>query len=345
MPTRRDFLRLSAAGSASLPFLNWTGSTDESTTDSSRPPHQPIVVSTWNHGTPANEAAWAILEDENGYALDAVEKGVGRIEEDPDVHTVGVGGRPDASGTVTLDACVMDEAGRYGAVAALERILHPTAVARRVKAESAHSLLVGDGARRFARRQGFEEQDLLTDAMREAWREWKRDHPDAAPDAPTPNIENQDSTAVGGEGNHDTIGMLALDAQGRLSGACTTSGTAWKQPGRVGDSPLVGSGLYLDPEVGAACATGWGEEIMRVVGAHVVVEAMRHGAGPEAACREAARRVHRRSSSDNVQAGFLALTADGRAGAYGVRSGFDVAIYDEADGNRLTDAPSLDETD
>jgi N4-(beta-N-acetylglucosaminyl)-L-asparaginase len=341
MPSRRDFLRLSAAGSAAVPFLNWPDSANAPNTPPTHSAQQPIVVSTWNHGKPANEAAWTVLQDEEGHALDAVEKGVGRIEADPDVHTVGLGGRPDASGTVSLDACVMDEAGHYGAVAALERILHPTAVARRVKAETPHSLLVGDGALRFARSQGFEEKDLLTDEMSKAWRKWKKEHPDAVPDAPTPNIENQDSTAAGGKGNHDTIGMLALDAQGRLSGACTTSGTAWKLPGRVGDSPLVGSGLFLDPEVGAACATGWGEAIMRVVGAHVVVEAMRHGAGPEAACREAARQVRRRSSSDNVQAGFLALTADGRAGAYGVRSGFDVAIYDEADGNRLVDAPHL----
>jgi L-asparaginase/N4-(beta-N-acetylglucosaminyl)-L-asparaginase len=345
MPTRRDFLRLSAAGSAAVPFIDWPGSADAPTTDASRPARQPIVVSTWNHGKPANDAAWSVLQDETGYALDAVEKGVGRIEADPNVHTVGLGGRPDASGAVTLDACVMDEAGHYGAVAALERILHPTAVARRVKSETAHSLLVGDGAHQFARSQGFEEHDLLTDEMSKAWRKWKQEHPDAAPDAPTPNIENQDSTAAGGEGNHDTIGMLALDKQGRLSGACTTSGTAWKRRGRVGDSPLIGSGLFLDPDVGAACATGWGEAIMRVVGAHVVIEAMRHGAGPEAACRKAARQVRRRSSSDNVQAGFLALTADGRAGAHGIRSGFDVAIYDESDGNRLTEAPSLVEAD
>ncbi len=344
MPTRRDFLRLSAAGSAAVPLTGWADSASAPSADASRPARQPIVVSTWNHGIPANEAAWTVLQAEDGYALDAVEKGVGRIEADPDVHTVGLGGRPDASGVVSLDACVMDEVGHYGAVAALKRILHPTAVARRVKTETPHSLLVGDGALRFARAQGFDEIDLLTEEMGEAWREWKQDHPDTAPDAPAPNVENQDSPA-GGEGNHDTIGMLALDGQGRLSGACTTSGTAWKLPGRVGDSPLIGSGLFLDPEVGAACATGWGEEIMRVVGAHAVVEAMRHGTGPGAACREAARRVRRRSSSDNVQAGFLALTVDGRAGAYGIRPGFDVATYDESDGNRLSEAPSLTDGD
>ena len=333
MPSRRDFLKLGAAGSVAAPLMNW------SIPKADRPARSPVVISTWNHGKPANEAAWTVLERDGGYALDAVEAGVGRIEADPDVHTVGLGGRPDASGTVTLDACVMDEEGRYGAVAALENILHPTAVARRVKEETPHSLLVADGAFRFAREQGFEEHDLLTDAMAEAWREWKAEHPDAVPDAPTPNIENQDTT--GGSGNHDTIGMLALDAQGRLGGACTTSGTAWKLPGRVGDSPLVGSGLFVDPEVGAACATGWGEAIMRVAGSHVVVEAMRHGKGPEAACRDAARRVRQHADSDNVQAGFIALRADGRVGAYGVRSGFDVAICDEAEGNRLVDAPHL----
>ena len=335
MPNRRTFLKLSAA-SAAAPLLNWSPAAS-----SASPARRPVVVSTWNFGEAANEAAWTVLQQDDGYVLDAIEKGVGRIEADPEIHTVGRGGRPDASGTVTLDACVMDEQGRYGAVAALERILHPAAVARRVKDDSPHSLLVADGALRFARTQGFEPQDLLTDEMDAAWREWKEKNPDAVPDPPEANVEAQDTTSRGGAENHDTIGMLALDAQGRLGGACTTSGTAWKQPGRVGDSPLVGSGLFVDPDVGAACATGWGEAIMRVAGSHVVVEAMRHGKDPEAACREAAERVQKRSDSDNVQAGFLALRADGQAGAYGVRSGFDMAIYDEAEGNRLVSAPYL----
>lgn len=326
---------MSAAGSAAIPFVRWSG------TGAEGPARQPIVISTWSFGEAANEAAWEILQEPDGYVLDAVEQGVGRIEADPEIHTVGRGGRPDAGGTVTLDACVMDEHGRYGAVAALEDVLHPTAVARRVKEDSPHSLLVGDGAFRFAREQGFEEHDLLTDEMAEAWREWKEKNPDAVPDAPDANVEAQDTTRRGGAGNHDTIGMLALDAQGRLGGACTTSGTAWKQPGRVGDSPLVGSGLFVDPDVGAACATGWGEAIMRVAGSHVVVEAMRHGKEPEAACRDAARRVQERADSDNVQAGFLALRADGRVGSHGVRSGFDVAIFDTAEGNRLVEASHL----
>jgi len=333
MPDRRTFLKLSAAASAATPLMDWSPRAAGPTA----PARQPVVASTWGFGEAANEAAWPLLQD--GHVLDAIEEGVGRIEADPDIHTVGRGGRPDAGGTVTLDACVMDEQGRYGAVAALKQVLHPTAVARRVKDDSPHSLLVADGAARFAREHGFEPRDLLTDEMAEAWRTWKQENPEAVPDAPEANIENQDTP--GGAGNHDTIGMLAMDAEGRIGGACTTSGTAWKQPGRVGDSPLVGSGLFVDPEVGAACATGWGEAIMRVAGSHVVVEAMRHGKGPEAACREAAQRVRQRADSDNVQAGFIALRADGRVGHHGVRSGFDVAVCDEADGNRVLEAPHL----
>lgn len=278
----------------------------------------PVVVSTWQHGRPANDAAWAVLSD-GGSALDAVETGVRVSEADPDVRTVGRGGYPDRTGVVTLDACIMDADGRCGAVAALEDIQHPTSVARAVMEETPHVMLAGDGARDFAIEQGFEPTDLLTEQSRRDWEEWRASNDDA--ERPTPNVENQP-----GSDSHDTIGMLALDATGRLAGACTTSGTAWKHHGRVGDSPLIGAGLYVDGAVGAACATGWGEAVMRVAGSHLAVETMRQGASPEAACRRVVERIDRlHGDLSDVQVGVLALNTDGEIGAYSLRPGFDTA--------------------
>jgi N4-(beta-N-acetylglucosaminyl)-L-asparaginase len=282
---------------------------------------------------PANEAAWDVLADD-GSALDAVEAGVAVPEADPAVRTVGRGGYPDRSGTVTVDACVMDERGRCGAVAALPRIQHPTAVARAVMTETPHVMLAGDGALSFAREQGFNETDLLTEQSKQDWQDWTRSQSDMA--RPTPNIENET-----GDENHDTIGMLALDADGRLSGACTTSGTQWKMPGRVGDSPLIGAGLYVDGEVGAACATGWGEAIMRVAGSHLAVETMRQGASPTAACRRVIERVEAMHTDlSDVQVGILALSATGEIGAYSLQSGFDTARCTAGD-NHLIEAECL----
>lgn len=295
----------------------------------------PVVVSTWSHGLPANEAAWAVL-GEDGTALDAVEEGVAVPEADPEVRTVGLGGRPDRSGTVTVDACVMDQRGRCGSVAALPRIQHPTSVARAVMEETPHVMLAGDGALAFARDQGFEETDLLTDQSEQDWEDWKEEQPDV--DRPEPNIEDET-----GAGNHDTIGMLALDADGHLSGACTTSGTAWKMPGRVGDSPLIGAGLYVDDDVGAACATGWGETIIQVAGSHLAVEAMRQGASPQAACRRVIERVAALpADTSDAQVGVLALSKRGEIGAYGLQSGFDTARRTPGTENQLIEADSLE---
>jgi L-asparaginase/N4-(beta-N-acetylglucosaminyl)-L-asparaginase len=294
-------------------------------------PRSPVVVSTWRHGLPANVAAWAVLDD-GGSALDAVEAGVAVPEADPEVRTVGLGGRPDRSGTVTLDACVMDERGRCGAVAALRRIPHPTSVARAVMEETPHVMLAGDGALAFAREQGFEETDLLTEQSEQDWEKWKKEQTEAA--RPEPNIEDET-----GATNHDTIGLLALDADGHLSGACTTSGTAWKRPGRVGDSPMIGAGLYVDDEVGAACATGWGEAVIRVAGSHLAVEAMRQGAAPRAACRRVIERVAALPvDPSDAQVGVLALRNDGAIGAYSLQSGFDTARRTPETDNRLVEA-------
>jgi L-asparaginase/N4-(beta-N-acetylglucosaminyl)-L-asparaginase len=328
MNNRRNFLKLSALAGTFGSGVLTACAANASTGGAAR---KPVVVSTWKHGQPANEAAWEVLS-QDGSALDAVEAGVRVPEADPAVRTVGYGGRPDRAGTVTLDACVMDANGQAGSVAYLQHIMHPVSVARKVKEETPHVMLVGEGALEFAQSQGFEKQDLLTEAAREEWEQWKQEHPDLVPSAPEANIEDEGA-------NHDTIGMLALDAHGTLSGACTTSGTAWKIPGRVGDSPLIGSGLYVEPGVGAACATGWGEHIIRVVGAHAVVERMRQGAAPEAACREIVDRVLARTDATDFQVGFLALNTRGEVGAYSVQSGFDVALYDAENGNRLTEAP------
>lgn len=304
-------------------------------------PRAPVVVSTWPHGRPANDAAWAVLADD-GAALDAAVEGVAVTEADPEARTVGRGGYPDRTGVVTLDACVMDGRRRCGAVAALQDILHPTAVARAVMEETPHVMLVGEGARTFALEQGFEATDLLTEQSVRDWREWaeSRDRESADGAArPEPNVEK-----AAGRGNHDTIGLLALDAGGRLAGACTTSGTKWKMHGRVGDSPLIGAGLYVDDEVGAACATGWGEAILRVAGAHLAVETMRQGASPTDACRRVVERVRALpTDTSDIQVGVLALTPQGEIGAYSLRSGFEVPRSTPDGGTQLVEAECLDD--
>lgn len=319
MTDRRSFLKISTLGGLAA------GGLDLFPDPGSR--RTPIVVSTWEHGLAANEAAWPILAS-GGRALDAVEAGVRVTEADPTGRTVGIGGLPDRAGNVTLDACIMNEFGDAGSVAYLQHIMHPISVARRVMEETPHVMLVGDGALQFALEHGFEKEDLLTPEAEAEWREWLEENdPDARPDI---NVEN-----------HDTIGALALDADGNLSGACTTSGAAWKMPGRVGDSPIIGAGLYVDNDVGAACASGWGEAVIRIVGSHLVVELMRQGHDPATACRMAVDRVVRKNPDfRDIQVGFLALDRQGRYGAYSIQPGFNAAVHD-ADGNRLVDASSL----
>jgi N4-(beta-N-acetylglucosaminyl)-L-asparaginase len=292
---------------------------------------RPLIVSTWRHGVPANEAAWPVLAG-GGRALDAVETGVRVTEADPAVTSVGYGGRPDREGHVTLDACVMDEHGNAGSVAFLQNILHPVSVARKVMEETPHVMLVGEGAQRFAAAQGFPEQDLLTEESRRDWQEWLKD---AKYDPWSPPTD-----PAAGQTNHDTISMLALDGAGNLSGACTTSGLAYKMHGRVGDSPIIGAALFVDNEVGAACATGVGEEVMKTLGSFLIVELMRQGATPQEACEEGIRRIVRRHDRlDDVQVGYLAIDRRGRVGAYDVQPWFQYAVSD-AEGTRLLDSGS-----
>lgn len=282
---------------------------------SNKKSNKPIVISTWNFGLKANAAAWDVLS-EAGTALDAVEQGVAVIESDPTERSVGLGGRPDRDGHVTLDACIMDHLGNCGSVAFLEGIVNPIKVARAVMEKTPHVMLVGEGALQFAREMGFPIQNLLTPESEAEWREWLK----KSKYEPVINIEN-----------HDTIGMLALDQKGHLAGACTTSGLAYKMHGRVGDSPIIGAAMYVDPEVGAATATGHGEEVIRTVGSFRIIENMRHGMSPEKACKEAVKSIRdffirRGADITQTQIGFLALNAKGQYGAYALRKGFQYAV-------------------
>jgi N4-(beta-N-acetylglucosaminyl)-L-asparaginase len=323
MTDRRSFLKASALGAAGAPMLLDACASDEAVVPNDV---RPVALSTWDHGLAANEEAWPILS-EGGSALDAVEAGVRIPEADPDVTSVGYGGWPDRYGRVTLDACIMDERGRCGSVAFLQEILHPISVARQVMEKTPHVMLVGDGALDFAVANGFERQNLLTDRARAGWEEWK--------------ATNGERTPIIDIDNHDTIGMLAVDQAGNLSGACTTSGAAYKYHGRVGDSPIIGAGLYVDNDVGGATSTGWGEAVIRAVGCFLVVELMRQGHGPAEACELAVERVIEKNPDwRDIQVGFLALSKSGEVGSFCIAPGFNYAVYTPDEGNRLIDAPS-----
>lgn len=324
MSNRRSFLQKAAIASMAFAIDPFRNAALANTTDAAV--NKPIVLSTWRFGLQANEAAWQILS-KNGRALDAVEAGVRVPEGDPNERSVGYGGRPDRDGRVTLDACIMDENANIGSVACLEHIKHPITVARAVMEKTPHVMLVGEGALQFALSQGHKKENLLVEASEKEWKEWLK----TSRYEPIANIEN-----------HDTIGMIALDAQGNLSGACTTSGMANKMHGRVGDSPIIGAGLFVDNEIGAATATGHGEEVIRIAGCHLVVELMRQGKSPQAACEEAVARIikltkQRNKNLKDIQVGFIALNKKGQHGAYCIQGGFNFAIQD-AKGNRLIDA-------
>ncbi|MFM8431931.1 MAG: isoaspartyl peptidase/L-asparaginase family protein [Bacteroidota bacterium] len=319
---RRSFLQCAGLITALLPLRKASAFASENRIHASGP----LVISTWDHGLAANEAAWKILSG-GGRALDAVEAGVRVPEADPSVMTVGYGGFPDRDGRVTLDACIMDEYSNCGSVAAIEHIMHPISVARRVMEKTPHVMLVGDGALQFALSEGFKKQDLLTKEAKAAWRDWLKE----SKYKPVVNIEN-----------HDTIGMLAIDAAGNLSGACTTSGMSFKLHGRVGDSPIIGAGLYVDNEVGAATSTGVGEEVIRICGSHLVVELMRQGATPAQACKEAVERIVKKQpqKSKEIQVGFLALDKRGDFGSYCLQPGFNFAVCSTDRSNSLYDSKS-----
>lgn len=328
MTARRDFLRQSLLVSAAA--------ASSSVTSAASGGVGPRVVSTWDFGVGANQAAWAILR-RGGHALDAVETGARWAESTLCNTTVGRCGYPDRDGVLTLDASIMDGDGRCGAVAALEDIGHPVSVARRVMEKTPHVLLVGEGARQFAEQEGFPRESLLTDEAREAWRKWRT----TARYNPVINAERM--LIPGNKENHDTLGILALDAKGRLAGACTTSGMAWKMHGRVGDSPIIGAGLYVDNEAGAATASGVGEEMLRNAASFLVVELMRQGRTPAEACREAIRRVVRKrpEASKTLQVCFLAMNPSGDVGAYALHKGFVYALCDGVRQDALLPSPAV----
>lgn len=306
-----------------------------------QPSGKPIVISTWDFGIAANHAAWELLK-KGGRALDAVEAGVKVPEADLKNVTVGKGGYPDRDGHVTLDACIMDEHGNCGAVLAMEHITHAISVARLVMEKTPHVMLAGEGALQFALENGFEKENLLTTEAEEAWKEWIK----KAEYKPIMNIENQHfspNRLPGNQYNHDTIGMLAIDARGNLSGACTTSGMAFKMHGRVGDSPIIGAGLYVDNEIGGATSTGVGEEVVRTVGSFLVVELMRQGYSPEDACKEAVQRIVKKKpeKAKEIQVGFLAINKQGEYGAYALQKGFSFAVCNEEKQDLLIKGKSI----
>jgi N4-(beta-N-acetylglucosaminyl)-L-asparaginase len=322
MYNRRKFLKLSAAA-ASLVAIS--KSAFSITKFSGNAAGFPIVISTWDFGVAANKEAWKILE-KGGRALDAVEAGVKIPEADLHNHSVGRAGYPDRDGHVTLDACIMDEFGNCGGVAAMEYIAHPISVARLVMEKTPHVLLAGEGATQFAVEQGFKKENLLTEESKTAWKKWLVN----AKYSPVINFENK-HYLPGDKNNHDTIGMLAIDAKGNISGACTTSGMAFKLHGRVGDSPIIGAGLYVDNEIGGATSTGVGEEVIRNVGSFLVVELMRQGYSPDDACREAVKRIIRKKpeTAKEIQVGFLAINKKGEYGSYAIQKGFSFAVCNE----------------
>ena len=311
---RRQFLQ---SIPAIVPIINLQPAT---------PNPQPVIISTWDFGKKANNVSWSTLQ-QGGSALDAVEKGINLIEEDPDNLTVGIGGLPDREGHVTLDACIMDQDSRCGSVMGVEHIVNVISLARRVMEKTPHVILVGDGALQFALDQGFKKTNLLTPKSEALWKEWLK----TSNYQPRMNIENElykKDPMPGGKDNHDTIGLIAMDAKGNIAGGCSTSGMAYKMRGRVGDSPVIGAGLFVDNEIGAATSTGVGEEVIRCVGSHLVVELMRHGYTPENACKEAVMRIVRKSpaKSKEIQVGFLAINKKGEYGAYALQKGFSFAV-------------------
>ena len=313
---RRKFLKnssLSAAGVVSAPLLSsCKNETQPAEVALPKAPNKPIVVCTWDFHN-ASAKAWEVLE-KGGNALDAVEQGVRVEEADVTNETVGKGGRPDRDGNVTLDACIMDKDGNCGSVVYLQNIVHPISVARKVMEETPHIILAGEGAEQFAYGQGFKKEDLLTESTKKQYKEWLKTSKYETPI----NIEN-----------HDTIGMLAIDENGDISGACTTSGMAFKMAGRIGDSPIIGAGLFVDNEIGAATATGVGEEVIRTVGSFLIVELMRQGKSPQEACEEGVKRIMKKNKGrKDFQIGFLAINKQGETGAYCVHSGFSYRKFD-----------------
>ncbi len=337
---RRQFINLSSLGLAGFTLQGFVNK------DAAKV-QKPIVIATWDAGIQANKGAWEVLS-KGGSALDAVEKGV-MVTEDEISCCVGLGANPDRDGHVTLDASIMDHEFNCGSVAFLEKIKHPISVARKVMEKTPHVMLVGEGAQQFALSQGFTlESGKLSNSAEKAYQNWLK----KSEYKPVINIERQGSTSQladqfkapkklsNGEWNHDTIGMVALDSNGNLSGSCTTSGAGFKLRGRVGDSPIIGAGLYVDNEVGAVVATGQGEDVIRVAGASAVVEHMRQGKSPQEACRLVVEKIKRikKEKAKDIQVCFIALNKQGEHGSYALHTGFNYAVQ-SSEGSQLVESP------
>ncbi len=321
MTTRRKFIQTATLSAGLLSTGNLLSANKKQNTS-----NKPLVISTWDFGIEANKAAWNILKTK-GWALDAVEAGVKVAENDLHSTSVGLAGQPDREGKTTLDACIMDENYNCGSVAFLEKIKNPISVARMVMEKTPHIMLVGEGAQKFALENGFTLDDYKNPESVKAYQEWVK----TSNYKPKINIEN-----------HDTIGMIALDENNNLSGACTTSGLAFKIRGRVGDSPIIGAGLYVDNEIGAATATGVGEEVIRIAGTHLVVELMRQNYSPFEACKAAVERMVkiRKEKTKDFQVGFIAINKNGEFGGYCLQPGFNYAVYSNNIPNELFKAES-----
>lgn len=325
---RRNFMKKAALTSAGLAIGNsLTNCTDhnprENSTISANSKSEvklPLVIATWDVKN-ATARAMEVLQS-GGNALDAVEQGCMVEEADIKNSSVGKGGLPDRDGNVTLDACIMDKHGNCGSVVYLQNITHAVSVARKVMEDTPHVMLAGEGAKQFAISKGFQEEDLLTESSKKAWEEWKI----KSEYKPIINIEN-----------HDTIGMLAIDKNGDISGACTTSGLAYKMQGRVGDSPIIGSGLFVDNEIGGSVATGLGEEVVKTVGSFLVVELMRQGKSPQQACEEAISRIVNKPNSDykNFQVGYIAINKKGETGSYSIHQWFSMTKFQDGNNEQI----------
>ncbi len=313
MLNRRKFIHRSAL--SSLLAAIGLGSTACASEEKATPVNgtnivtKPTVIATWERQV-ANQTAWQVIQN-GGRALDAVEAGVRVLEADENDQSVGYGGRPDREGKVTLDACIMDEKGDCGSVCFLQGIKHPISVARKVMEETPHVILAGEGALKFALAQGFKVENLLTEKSKKEYEAW---------------LVNTEYKPVINIENHDTIGMVAIDQAGNISGACTTSGMAYKMHGRVGDSPIIGAGLFVDNEVGGAAATGVGEAVLKTLGSFLVVELMRQGKTPQEACEEAVQRIAKNQHYKDIQVGYCAVNKAGQYGGYSVQPGFSYVV-------------------
>ena len=315
---RRSFIKSTGVASLGMGLnINKTFSA------SKQRPSNPIVVATWDVKN-ATKKAWEILNSQ-GSSLDAIEEGCKVEEANKNGQSVGIGGLPDREGNVTLDACIMDYKGNCGSVVYLKNIKHAISVARMIMEKTPHVMIAGDGAKKFALNMGFKQENLLTEKSKKDWVKWKKNEKYQ----PIINIEN-----------HDTIGMLAIDKNNNISGGCTTSGLAYKMPGRVGDSPIIGAGLFIDNEIGGAVATGLGEEVVKTVGSFLVVALMRQGYSPKDACRFAIERIVKKPESNykNFQVGYIAINKNGQTGSYAIQKGFSMTQHD-INGNKTLDSP------